>query len=94
MRFEWDENKNKTNRDKHGVSFKTAQLVFNDPYALSVQDRHECGEERWQTLGLVGGVVMLLVVHTYTERDNVEVIRIISARKATKREKQRYEQAR
>jgi uncharacterized DUF497 family protein len=54
MRFEWDENKNKTNRDKHGVSFETAQLVFNDPHALSVQDRHECGEERWQTLGLVG----------------------------------------
>jgi len=83
MRFEWDENKNKTNRDK-----------FNDPHALSVQDRHECGEERWQTLGLVGGVVMLLVAHTYTERGDAEVIRIISARKATKREKQRYEQAR
>ena len=94
MRFEWDENKNKTNRDKHGVSFETAQLVFNDPHALSVQDRHKCGEERWQTLGLVGGVVMLLVAHTYTERGDAEVIRIISARKATKREKQRYEQAR
>jgi len=94
MRFEWDENKNKTNRDKHGVSFETAQLVFNDPHALSVQDRHECGEERWQTLGLVGGVVMLLVAHTYTERGDAEVIRIISGRKATKREKQRYEQAR
>ena len=94
MRFEWDENKNKTNRDKHGVSFETAQLVFNDPHALSVQDRHECGEERWQTLGLVGGVVMLLVAHTYTESGDAEVIRIISARKATKREKQRYEQAR
>jgi uncharacterized DUF497 family protein len=94
MRFEWDENKNKTNRDKHGVSFETAQLVFNDPHALSVQDRHEWGEERWQTLGLVGGVVMLLVAHTYTEGGDAEVIRIISARKATKREKQRYEQAR
>jgi uncharacterized DUF497 family protein len=68
--------------------------VFNDPHALSVQDRHECGEERWQTLGLVAGVVMLLVAHTYTERGDAEVIRIISARKATKREKQRYEQAR
>ena len=38
-----------TNRDRHGVSFETAQLVFNDPHALIVQDRHECGEERWQT---------------------------------------------
>ncbi|MCF6362073.1 MAG: BrnT family toxin [Gammaproteobacteria bacterium] len=94
MRFAWDENKNKANCTKHGVSFETAQLVFDDPHAISVQDRHECGEERWQTLGLVGGVVVLLVAHTYREQGNFEVIHIISARKATKREIQRYEHAR
>ncbi len=94
MRFAWDENKNKTNRARHGVSFETAQCVFDDRHAISVQDRHECGEERWQTLGLVGGVVVLLVAHTYREQGNFGVIHMISARKATKRERQRYEQAR
>ena len=74
-------------------SFETAQLVFDGPHALSVQDRHEGGEERWQTLGLVGEVVVLLVAHTYQEDDKVEAIRIISARKADRRERQRYEQS-
>jgi len=93
MRFAWDETKNKTNCAKHGVSFETARLVFDDPHAISVQNRHECGEERWQTLGLVDGVVVLLVAHAYRKQDDFELIRIISARKATKRERQRYEQA-
>lgn len=53
MHYEWDENKNKNNLAKHGLGFEAAQLVFDDPYALSTQDRHEEGEERWQTLGLV-----------------------------------------
>jgi uncharacterized DUF497 family protein len=69
-------------------------LVFTDPYHVSIQDRFEDGEERWQTLGLVGGVVVLLVAHTTHEDENDgEVIRIISARKATKRERLIYEQA-
>jgi uncharacterized DUF497 family protein len=51
MRFEWDPNKSRANRRKHGVSFETASLVFDDPNHLSVQDRFEEGEERWQTLG-------------------------------------------
>lgn len=72
---------------KHGLGFETAQLVFDDPYALSIQDRHEEGEERWQTLGLVGGIIVLLVAHTCNMVEHVEVIRLISARKATKREK-------
>jgi len=94
MRYEWDSNKDRANRAKHGVSFDTASLVFNDPAHLSIQDRHESGEERWQTLGLVGGVVVLIVVHTYREDDSgEEVVRIISARKATVHERQRYEQS-
>lgn len=92
MRFEWDNNKDNANQAKHGVSFETACQVFEDPRALSVQNRHEAGEERWQTIGLIGGVVVLLVAHTYRATDEDEVIRIISARRATKRERQRYEQ--
>jgi uncharacterized protein (DUF4415 family)/uncharacterized DUF497 family protein len=59
--FEWDEAKAKTNERKHGVRFDDAILVFSDPYALMEQDRIEGGELRWQTIGLVGGVVQLLV---------------------------------
>lgn len=93
MRFEWDEHKNRANRTKHGVGFETARLVFDDPLHLSIRDRHESGEERWQTLGSVGNVVVLLVAHTYREDDSgEEVIRIMSARKATARERRRYEQ--
>lgn len=93
MRIEWDDAKNRINRAKHQVSFELAQLVFDDPHHLSRQDRHKDGEERWQTLGLVGGVVLLLVAHTYREGDQgEEEIRIISARKATAHERKRYEQ--
>ena len=94
MRFEWDEEKSRSNRAKHRVSFETAALVFEDPRAISIQDRIVEGEQRWQTLGLVGGVVVLLVAHTYGEEKGEEVIRIISARKATPRERMFYEQAR
>jgi len=92
MRFEWDEAKNRSNQAKHGLSFETATLVFDDPQQLSVQDRYEGSEERWQTLGLVGGAVVILVAHTWREQDDDEVIRIISARKATRQERVRYEQ--
>jgi uncharacterized protein len=61
MYFEWDEIKNRGNQRKHRVSFETATLVFDDPRAISVLDRIEEGEERWQTLGMAGGVLVLLV---------------------------------
>ena len=93
MRFVWDEEKSRINRAKHKVSFETAALAFEDPLALSVQDRLVEGEPRWQTLGLVGGVVVLLIAHTYEEENGEEVVRIISARKATARERMLYEQA-
>jgi uncharacterized DUF497 family protein len=92
LRFAWDEAKNRANARKHGVSFATAALVFDDPMHVSVFDGHDHGEERWKTLGLVGTVVILLVVHTHLERDGEDVIRIISARKATKRERRHYEE--
>ncbi len=94
MRFEWDEGKDRANRAKHGVSFHTARLVFEDPLHLSLQDRHVRGDERWKTLGLVQGVIVLLVAHTCQEIDGREFIRIISARKATKRERLEYERSR
>ena len=91
MRFAWDEKKNHRNLAKHRVSFETAKLVFDDPRAISRLDRVEDGEERWQTLGLAGGIVVLLVAHTYREDGGEEVIRIISARKATPHERKIYE---
>jgi hypothetical protein len=92
MRFVWDENKNRGNKAKHGVSFEVAQRVFDDPFQLNIQDRHEAGEERWQTIGSVGGVIVLLVAHTFQAEGDIEIIRIISARKATRQERSRYEQ--
>ena len=94
MRFEWDPKKNTANEAKHGVSFETAAEVFDDPFQLSRQDRHEDGEERWQTLGMLDGVVILLVAHAYYESGGAEVIRIISARKATPNERRAYEENR
>lgn len=92
-KFEWDENKNVINRNKHGVDFQTASFVFDDPNFLSEQDRVVDGEARWQTIGMVGGLVILMVAHTVREDENTEIIRIISARKATSKERKHYEQA-
>jgi len=92
MRFIWEERKSRRNLAKHKVSFETAMLVFDDPRAISRLDRIEHGEERWQTVGLAGGIVVLLVAHTYYDEDGEEVIRIISARKATPHERKMYEQ--
>ena len=95
MRYEWDENNNESNLEKHGLSFETASLVFDDPNALSIPDRIENGEERWQTIGMIENIVIVMVAHTIKlETDTQEeIIRIISARKATRVERQEYEQA-
>ena len=92
MWFTWDPQKDATNRRKHGVSFELALHVFDDPSHISIQDRHEDGEERWQTIGRIGPVAILLVAHTYEDNDGEEVVRIISARKATKAERRRYDE--
>ena len=90
--FSWDETKNQLNQQKHGIRFEIAKLVFNDPLHISRQDRIENGEQRWQTVGMVGHITLLLVAHTWYEaEDNLEHIRIISARRATKLEKMIYE---
>lgn len=94
-RFIWDEDKNLSNQRKHGLSFELAARVFFDPLHLSVQDRVENKEQRWQTVGQIGGIAVVLVAHTFTEdgptNAPIEVIRIISARLATRRERKQYE---
>lgn len=89
IRFEWDPNKAKINVKKHGVTFKEAQSVFQDPEALVIDDPdHSQEEERFIILGLSQKANLLVVCHCYRESDNV--IRIISARKATTTETEQY----
>ena len=93
MRWAWDYRKNLTNRGKHGLDFETAQLVFDDPLAASRQETHP-DEERWQTIGTIGNVVVI-VAHTFPRLDHEtgdETGRIISARKATTHERRLYEE--
>ena len=93
MGFEWDANKNRQNLLKHDVRFETAVLVFDDPYALTQHDESSDEEERWITLGAIGPRALLLVVHTWFERDGEEIIRIISARAAGSHGRRNYEEA-
>jgi uncharacterized protein len=93
IRFEWDPDKAESNLAKHGVSFELAMRAFGDLFALMDHDRIEQGEARWQTIGMVEGWLVLLVAHTLRdEADGSEIIRIISARRATRQERKRYEQ--
>jgi len=85
MIFEWDDTKNKTNRIKHGVSFEEAQTVFFDDNAIEFDDPdHSLNEERYLLLGFSQTLKVLVVCHCY--REDESIIRIISARKATKKE--------
>ena len=90
MRFEWDEEKNKINIKKHGISFEEAKTVFYDDEALVRDDpEHSEDEERFVILGMSSRANLLIVCHCY--RASETVIRIISARKATKNESRFYE---
>jgi len=94
-RFEWDAVKAASNLSKHKVSFETATRIFADPFLLTQQDRIENGEQRWQSIGIVDGQVVLLVAHTVGEdHDGIEVLRIISARRADPKERKCYEKNR
>ncbi|MDO5445982.1 MAG: BrnT family toxin [Eubacteriales bacterium] len=87
--FEWDDNKALLNLDKHGISFFEASTVFEDEEAILFDDPdHSDEEERFMLLGLSSQAKMLIVCHCYRGADNV--IRIISARKATKNEAKQY----
>lgn len=92
--FEWDPAKDLGNRAKHGVSFRQATLVFRDPLARSIYDEeHSREEERWATAGLTGGESILVVHHTFRKvEEDRAIIRIFSARPATRRERRQYEE--
>ena len=95
QRFVWDPDKAQVNLRKHRICFETAVRVFTDPFALTSQDRIENGEYRWQTVGMIDGITVMVVAHTLEEDpDGGEVIRIISARRANRKERKRYEQNR
>lgn len=88
MEFEWDEEKAEANRTKHGVSFPEASTVFGDPLSLTQYDPdHSDDEDRYVTMGESSDGRLLVVSHT--DRDNR--IRIISARRATRRDRKAYE---
>lgn len=92
MKFEWDFEKEKINIEKHGVTFEQAAYVFSDPLALNRYDEvHSHEEDRWVLLGRSLNTVILVVVHTFKNDDNVEYVRIISARKALKKEQHSYQ---
>lgn len=89
LNFEWDEAKNETNKKKHKISFEEAATVFYDEEALLIDDpEHSQEEERFIILGLSKTANLLVVCHCY--RASETVIRIISARKATKSETKQY----
>lgn len=89
INFEWDENKNAINKRKHNISFEEAQTVFYDDEALVIDDPEHSGqEERFIILGMSTRANLLVVCHCY--RQSETVIRIISARKATKNEARQY----
>jgi uncharacterized DUF497 family protein len=90
LRFEWDERKSLANHRRHGVSFQEAMSVFSDDAALLLDDPdHSEEEDRFIMLGLSANLRTLVVCHCYRQRANL--IRIISARKATKNERRQYE---
>ncbi len=90
MHFEWDPRKAASNLSKHSISFDEAVTVFNDPMFITVMDdEHSEDEERYITVGLSNASLLLMVAHT----DRNGLIRIISARRATKKEENFYAQA-
>jgi uncharacterized DUF497 family protein len=89
--FDWDESKNRSNKKKHGVSFEEAETVFNDPSARLISDPdHSDDEDRFILLGFSERLHILVVCHCYRQGDML--IRIISARKADRKETKTYEE--
>ena len=94
MEFEWDDEKNRTNRLKHRISFESAVEVFFDPFEQTDFDQFVDGEERWKTVGMVANWSVLAVIYVERTRHGNTVTRMISARKANKDEVGRYERNR
>ncbi len=92
IRFEWDEAKDRANQRKHGLHFADAARVFNDALRKTRHDRIENGEVRWQTVGSIGNYRIILVAHMMWDENDVEVVRLISARPVTRSERIDYEE--
>ena len=96
MLFEWDESKNRANRAKHGIDFNLARIAFDDPFAITRPDCDIDGEQRYQLIGSVFARIVLVAhsvnVKSLTDVAEEEVIRLISARKATPGERKLYEE--
>ena len=91
MKFIWDPAKEKINIQKHKISFTESCYVFADQYSLNLFDeQHSEDEDRWITLGQTPNGKILAVVHTFNKIDEIEIVRIISSRKATKKETKKY----
>jgi uncharacterized DUF497 family protein len=91
LRFDWDERKNRRNRTKHGVWLEEARSVFDDPHARLFYDpEYSEGEDRFILLGVSSAARTLVVIHCYRGSDSM--IRIISGRKATRKEVRSYEE--
>ena len=92
--FEWDDAKAESNLAKHGVDFTDAMSVLLDPLALTrFDDEHTDDEERWVSLGRTANDQLVLVVHTFNATGpNTALVRLISARPATRQEREQYEQ--
>ncbi|RPJ64434.1 MAG: BrnT family toxin [Acidobacteria bacterium] len=93
IRFEWDDPKSEQKSAKHGIDFQTARLVFDDPHCITFVERVAGGERRWHAIGTIAQILIVVVAHTYRDEGSDEVIRIISARRATSHERRLYEQA-
>ena len=91
VRFEWDSRKASANLRTHGVSFAEAVTVLEDDFALTREDGADGEEQRFVTLGLSDNGDLLIVVYVYREPD---IIRMISAWKANRRQKEQYEEGR
>jgi uncharacterized DUF497 family protein len=92
-RFEWDDEKDRANQRKHRISFARATQVFDDPGVVFLADRVVDGEERFQAIGLIEGIYLIVVVHAIRGDEVNEVYRIISARRAKTDEERIYEES-
>jgi uncharacterized DUF497 family protein len=90
IKFVWDEIKNRKNIQKHGIDFKDASEMFNLPMLKGIDSRKDYGEERWVGIGFLKGIIAVIA---YTENETENQIRLISARKATKYESQRFKKS-
>ena len=89
MKFKWNEIKNRENIRNHGIDFKDAEEVFAHPMLTNIDKRFDYGEERWVGIGFMKGIIAVVV---YLENDEKQEIRLISARKATRNESQRFKE--